>query len=140
MEEKGCIQIIVVLSSGPVNSLILGILTRANDFTSMGIHFVLPFASMILSVFFSVILLILLDIKNIARSKKPSEDEYQKKYGRHAVMITIIVFLLGGLITSVRASSFYTHLLLYGVVGFAWGMLWLKMFQKGYFNLDENTL
>jgi len=133
--RDGAIAGVVALLSGPLNLLLFGMLTEVKGNLPGVVHFLLPSISLILSLHLS-------DMQRAWRDidKEPGEDvEYRKKYGRLAVNVAVIIFLLGGAITSIRAASFYTHLLLYGVVGFAWGMLWFKMLQKGYFN-GGNTL
>jgi len=134
--EKNLILMMVALLCGPVNIFLLGISTGEGI---SFINFGLAPISMLLSWHLSNYIAGFRDLARLATGKKPYDDiEFQKRYARPAIPITIILFLLGGVFTGFRAKSFYINVLIYGIVGFGWAMLWFKMMQKGYLEIPDD--
>lgn len=59
-----------------------------------------------------------------------------KQFGIVAIPITAILFLLGGLLTSLWTDNFKTHMILYTLVGTLWGVIWYQMLNNKFVNTD----
>lgn len=148
-ENDGCRKKIIAaavwLSCGFVNTILTALLTGIIGGVVYMIYFSLPLAAMMLTTLLMDVGGAVREVKSMIKKGEDTNSELEssnslgipKSYGKAAFPVSIIVFLIGGGLTSFWAESFVRHMAIFAGLGLFWGMVWYQMMQRGYMSHEN---
>jgi uncharacterized Tic20 family protein len=135
-ENKGCRNQLIFgavwMTSGIINVILLRIVLKESTALSSLVPFMLPPLSLILGVrimqggdLIRWIFRRKTSIEKLNESEKPS-----RKYGTSVVFASLLIFFIGGFLTSIFVETHPNHYSIYLLFGFLWGLAWYALLQN----------
>ena len=123
-----------------INSIVINQFIDSPNFIVSGTKILLPGISLLVTTRLIQARLLLKFLGRLFRRKKlTTEEDHQMPthFGYVAIPTTVMLFLVGGLISNLWVHNLSKHLMVYGIIGAIWGFVWFKMLNKDYVGLDE---